>query len=573
MTIDDLNEHDIVDAGSVNAGELAVAKATLGLIKNLLSTEGIDGRQLVLAVYGLTDAESEDECDSLTKTLWSRIITRIKKIDQELAGVSFSVRKVSPSQLKQFREESLRTVTDDDLKDMDVTRYMRKNGILISGSWEDAGDKFVLQLMADWLVKQESSIEVLGAERVDVPKSALNERQRLCFENASREKTGAIESRLARDNVSSAGQNPIPFWSMGQMDQLISTKFQPGRGRDFIYVTNLSFMDASTRTLMAELEEQVLINNAVIDGISMAMKSNPKIKLNEPGHMIINTDSNTLKMIDIVYDPNKTPDERMDEIINAIMGPFKVDVIVSGQYLEQDEINEVILKPIAICKMDKKIIAKTMHFAKSEYICPELEPTTQKFEIPCKILHEAIMPIFNDVFIEKGADQENIYVARLSFMDAATRTVFSESEEAELINSTIDNVIQMAINQNHKIKLNNPEHMIVDTNSNILEIIDIVYDPARTPDMRMDDIMKTIMMPNKVDIIVTGQYLNIDEKNEIRLKPLAIDGRDKMIRGKTFDLKKSQCMGPKPVRHETKALCTDSHERIARAVKELLEAL
>ena len=326
-------------------------------------------------------------------------ITRIKKIDQELAGVSFSVRKVSPSQLKQFREESLRTVTDDDLKDMDVTRYMRKNGILISGSWEDAGDKFVLQLMADWLVKQESSIEVLGAERVVVPKSALNERQRLCFENASREKAGAIESRLARDNVSSAGQNPIPFWSMGQLDQLISTKFQPGRGRDFIYVTNLSFMDTSTRTLMAESEEHELTNNAVLDGISMAMKSNPKIKFNEPGHTIANTDGNTL------------------------------------------------------------------------------------------------------------------------------------------------------------------------------QLIDIVYDPARTPDMRMDDIMKTIMVPNMVDIIVTGQYLNIDEKNEIRLKPLAIDGRDKMIRGKTFDLKKSQCMGPKPVRNETKALCTDSHERIARAVKELLEAL
>lgn len=172
------------------------------------------------------------------------------------------------------------------------------------------------------------------------------------------------------------------------IQQLLGQKIQTPQGQKFVYVTNMSFMDAQTKMLLGSTEDAALINQAVIQGIRQAMQLDPKLKFNEPGHSIKNTDKNVNELVDIVYDPNKTPEERMKAIVAKFMDPSNVDVIVSGQYLDISAQDEIIVKPLAIVKESKKIVAKTLQFKKQEFICPD--PANSNKKALCTGAHEEI---------------------------------------------------------------------------------------------------------------------------------------------------------------------------------------
>jgi len=129
-----------------------------------------------------------------------------------------------------------------------------------------------------------------------------------------------------------------------------------------------------------------LINEAVVDGIEQATKINPQIKFNEPGHVIKDTAINVNKLIDLLFDRNLTPSERILNIINDMMIPAQVDVIVTGQFVdEQEKIN---VKPITIVKRNQKIVAKSLTFLKEDYICTD--PVNQNKKALCSKTYEKI---------------------------------------------------------------------------------------------------------------------------------------------------------------------------------------
>ena len=123
-----------------------------------------------------------------------------------------------------------------------------------------------------------------------------------------------------------------------------------------------------------------LINEAVVDGIEQARKVNPAIKFNVPGHKIRNTDDNVNKLIGRMFDINLTPSEKILNIINNMMEPAGVDVIVTGQFIdEQDRIN---MKPVVIIKSTQKILAKSLTFLKADYICTDTVDSRKKALCP-----------------------------------------------------------------------------------------------------------------------------------------------------------------------------------------------
>jgi len=174
---------------------------------------------------------------------------------------------------------------------------------------------------------------------------------------------------------------------MEALSKLIDQRVPDVPGQQFVYITNLSFMDAGSKSIMIKKNESDLLNNAVIQGIKQVIQLKPYYKFNEPGHEINNTDNNVSKIADIIYDPNKTPEERMLEITNNIMNVNNVDVILSGQFL--DEGSKVIIKPIAMVKQNKKIVAKTLKFEKSDYLCPD--PANPHKKSLCTGAHEEII--------------------------------------------------------------------------------------------------------------------------------------------------------------------------------------
>lgn len=158
-----------------------------------------------------------------------------------------------------------------------------------------------------------------------------------------------------------------------------------GGGAQDTYVTRLSFIDAKTRTQIQTLESE-LINEAVVDGIQQACKANPALKFNVPGHMIKDTAGNVNKLIDFIFDPNLTPAERNLKIIKGMMDPAQVDVIVTGQFVDEQE--KIQVKPITIVKRNEKTVAKSLTFLKENYICKD--PVNPKKKALCSNTYEEI---------------------------------------------------------------------------------------------------------------------------------------------------------------------------------------
>jgi len=172
------------------------------------------------------------------------------------------------------------------------------------------------------------------------------------------------------------------------LQSIFNQKFQPTTPGGNIYITQLSFMDTDTKSIMVQTQEASLINEAVLDGIKRAQKVNSAIKLNASGHVLKNTDANVGKLTKIIYDRNKTPEERINTIISDMMEPHKLDVIVTGQYTDRGAPDPILLKPFLIVKKEKKILTKSLKFDRQQYICSDPNDPTQK--ALCSSSHEEI---------------------------------------------------------------------------------------------------------------------------------------------------------------------------------------
>jgi len=161
------------------------------------------------------------------------------------------------------------------------------------------------------------------------------------------------------------------------------------------YITQLSFMNTDTKSIMVQTQEAKLINDAVLDGIKRAQKVNSAIKFNASGHVLKNTDANVGKLTKIIYDRNKTPEERKNIIINDMMVPNKLDVIVTGQYLDRGTPYSIILKPFILVKKNKKIVTKSLKFDRQQFICSDPNDSTQK--ALCASSHEEIANAVQDL--------------------------------------------------------------------------------------------------------------------------------------------------------------------------------
>ena len=187
----------------------------------------------------------------------------------------------------------------------------------------------------------------------------------------------------------------LPFM-MGQQDQcklddtinqMIGQKFKPAQPGASVYVTHLTFMDADTKTMMAQTDAAELINKAVVDGMQLAKNTNPQLEINHPGHKLENTDANVNKLVNIFWDVNLSKGEKIQKIITEMMAPNQIDAILTGQYLEKkgDLIN---VRPFVVSKSKKSIVSRNHIFDKKQFMCTD--PQNQSVKVLCQGAHEKI---------------------------------------------------------------------------------------------------------------------------------------------------------------------------------------
>lgn len=154
-----------------------------------------------------------------------------------------------------------------------------------------------------------------------------------------------------------------------------------------LYITNLSFMDVYTQSTMAQTEAAALLDEAVRDGMKKAHESNKNLRINEPGHSIRNSDYNGNQLINMIFNPAFTKTDRITMVVNDMMIPGRVDVIVTGQYIDDAKNPLISIRPLLIIKEGNRIITKNLQFKKDELLC--LDPAGNKM-ILCKGAYEQI---------------------------------------------------------------------------------------------------------------------------------------------------------------------------------------
>lgn len=179
-----------------------------------------------------------------------------------------------------------------------------------------------------------------------------------------------------------------------QLFQQMKQKLPPPKGQDKTFVTHLTFMDALTQTQMANTEHADLINEAVVKGMNEAQNQNPKLAIDEPGHIIKNNDKNVNDLVNITFDPNLTKSQKIENIIADMMLPNKVDVIVTGQYIDDAKSQLISVRPLVIVREDKKIVTKNLQFTKEELFC---EDPHSKKKILCSGAHDQIAQAVQDL--------------------------------------------------------------------------------------------------------------------------------------------------------------------------------
>ncbi|MCI5127374.1 MAG: hypothetical protein D3905_15585 [Candidatus Electrothrix sp. AS4_5] len=167
--------------------------------------------------------------------------------------------------------------------------------------------------------------------------------------------------------------------SLLQTLDTLANRFQPQTPGNFIYVAQLSFIDGKSKKILQNTKEVRLINQAVVQGIRQAELANPYLKFNQTGHIIHDTEENIRYLTSNFYNSNRTPEENLNAVVQGVMAPAEVDVIVTGQYIDND--TSVVLAPLLISRQDKKQISKRLVFNKHDYICGQQLCTNAHEEI------------------------------------------------------------------------------------------------------------------------------------------------------------------------------------------------
>lgn len=168
--------------------------------------------------------------------------------------------------------------------------------------------------------------------------------------------------------------------------------------------------------------------------------------------------------------------------------------------------------------------------------------------------------------------QTKTYITHLSFMDAATQSTMANTEKAELINAAVEKGMIEASKQDPQLGVNEPGHTIKNNDQNVNTLVNITFDPNLAKNEKINKIITDMMTPNKVDAIVTGQYIDDAKSALISVRPLIFVKGDKKILTKNLQFSKTELFCTDP-NSKKEALCAGAHDQIAQAVQELLKQL
>jgi hypothetical protein len=167
----------------------------------------------------------------------------------------------------------------------------------------------------------------------------------------------------------------------------IEKMFNSGGKSQKIYIANLSFMDAASKSIMGAGDAE-LVNTAVEEGMKTLSQQEPKYVINDPKHSLPNNDANAQKLNVIYWDQNLSRTEKVDKIIKDLMEPAGIDGLVAGQFIQDIKDGSVNLRPFVISRSTKNLVTESRTFKKEEFECKD--PNNQNRKVLCDAAVEDI---------------------------------------------------------------------------------------------------------------------------------------------------------------------------------------
>lgn len=149
-----------------------------------------------------------------------------------------------------------------------------------------------------------------------------------------------------------------------QIDKLFS-QGTGGGASSKVYIANLSFMDAETRSVLIGGEA---LNDVVQNAMQNLAAADPKYVVNDPKNTLPNTDATARKLSDIFWDANLSRVQKVERIIAELMQPNNLDGLVSGQFHEKSD-GTISVRPFVVSKSTKALVTESKTFQKTEFEC------------------------------------------------------------------------------------------------------------------------------------------------------------------------------------------------------------
>ena len=152
-----------------------------------------------------------------------------------------------------------------------------------------------------------------------------------------------------------------------------------------VQVVYLDFMEALTRSLKQQTAIDKLVHGTVYNEIkrelsSMIIRRGKQLVLDMQTYKKLNTPAHINQLIDIIFEQDVPVGDKINKIARRLQVPGNVDIIVTGQYIDNPGNHNVMIRPVIIRKNAIEVNTSNLIFARNRLICQD--PATNK-KLPC----------------------------------------------------------------------------------------------------------------------------------------------------------------------------------------------
>jgi hypothetical protein len=196
------------------------------------------------------------------------------------------------------------------------------------------------------------------------------------------------------------------------------------------------------------------------------------------------------------------------------------------------------------------------------------------FDMLCKNRRAYLVPVRSPLSPggnrpHQVSGQIRLYIGNLAFMKSSDHTPMASGELGQLINREVIKGIKMAARINNILTVNEQSRRMFYTDDNANDLTNIFFDPYLTKEEKINRIIQDMMLPNHMDLMVTGLFIEDGRKGMVTIRPVVIYKDDQKLHTKNLQFSKNDLVCWDSTFGENR-LCQSAAKKIAQAVKELL---